>query len=183
MGYVWVFLSMFLYALFEVLYKKFATPTSHIEPVTYEISPNTHTTKEIDWEAEAAPILFLGLTGVETMFFFFLGIPALHFLGWETFEFPTGKALELLFINGTLDCIFNVSLLIGIMCTSPLFMSVGSLLTIPASVFADFVGHQYVLPPLALVGVLLIIIGFLGLNIEHFPCLKRCNSKLVKPAH
>jgi hypothetical protein len=48
------------------------------------------------------------------------------------------QALGMLFLNLGLDCVFNALLLLGIMLSSPLFVSIGSLLTVPASIVSFY---------------------------------------------
>jgi hypothetical protein len=54
------------------------------------------------------------------------------------------------------DSCFNVLLLIGIALTSPLFISVGCLLTIPLSIFADWWLHDALMTIGSMMGVLCI---------------------------
>jgi hypothetical protein len=58
----------------------------------------------------------------------------------------------------------NLCMLLGIAWSSPLFMTVGSLLTIPASIVADGIVHSYVLTLGNYIGIVLIIAGFLALT-------------------
>ena len=63
-----------------------------------------------------------------------------------------------------LDAVLNVSMLLGIVWSSPLFMSVGTLLTIPTSIVADRELHGYKLSVGNYAGIACIIVGFLGLT-------------------
>jgi hypothetical protein len=56
-------------------------------------------------------------------------------------------------------------MLLGIAWSSPLFMTVGTLLTIPVSVLADKLVHDYVLTTGNYIGIVCIVVGFLGLTI------------------
>jgi solute carrier family 35 protein F3/4 len=67
-----------------------------------------------------------------------------------------------------LDSLFNCLLILGIVISSPLFISVGSLLTIPASVVSDWLLHGTVLPLLSYLGMAAIIVGFLLLTLSEF---------------
>ena len=64
----------------------------------------------------------------------------LHYTGKETFELPTGDNLWGLLINMSLDLILNLSILIGVQVTSPLFISLG----IPSETFysTDFISRR-----------------------------------------
>eukprot|EP01137_Pigoraptor_chileana_P018229 Opistho-2@77391 len=81
--------------------------------------------------------------------------------GWERMEWPTGDILMRICIAGVCDSVFNCLLLGGILLSSPLFISVGSMLTIPGSMVSDRILHGYVMPLQAMGGVLLIFAGFI----------------------
>ena len=91
-----------------------------------------------------------GLTIVTLFWPFFFILDA---AGIEKFEWPNHDVWMMLGINMSLDCCFNLLLLLGINMTSPLFISVGSLLTVPASILSDKIAHNYMFPPLAWVGM------------------------------
>jgi solute carrier family 35 protein F3/4 len=79
-----------------------------------------------------------------------------------------------------LDALFNCLLILGIVISSPLFISVGSLLTIPASVVSDWLLHGTVLPILSYMGMLAIVVGFLLLTLSellHFKFRKHDHDK------
>lgn len=107
------------YGLYEVLYKKFA--------INEEESSSAQSTFDT--------MLFLGLTGARTFTFLLVGAATIlmfwpvilifNATRYETFEFPSLSVWTFLLANGGLDCIFNIFLLLGIMLTSPLFISVG----------------------------------------------------------
>jgi len=156
LGYALVVGSTLLYGLYEVLYKKFAL---HEETTSAQSTFDT--------------MLFLGLTGAATILMFWPIILILNATHWEIFDFPIWDVWVYLLSNGGLDCVFNIFLLLGIMLTSPLFISVGSLLTIPASIVADRIFHSFVLSPEALVGGGLIVLGFLGLNFAEYMSNRR----------
>ena len=66
-------------------------------------------------------------------------------------------------LNVLLDTVFNVSLLVAIMITSPLFCSLATILTIPVSILADKMEGKPGLEPVGYGGVALIAVGFLAL--------------------
>ena len=66
-----------------------------------------------------------------------------------------------------MDGAFNLLFILGILLSSPLFMTVGSILTIPVAVVADMIVHHYVMPWLGFLGIALIVLGFLGLNLSE----------------
>jgi hypothetical protein len=84
-----------------------------------------------------------------------------NWLGIEPFEVPTIGAIETMSLAVLLDGLQNFTCLAGINFTSPLFISLGSLLSFPFSVAADIIIHSYVIPLFGFVGVIGIIIGFI----------------------
>jgi len=165
LGYVFVVASTVLYALYEVLYKKFALSA---EPKSKNEVSRANDSHEASTDSTFDTMLFLGSAGVQTLFWYWPIILILHYSGYETFEMPSKDVWEVLSVNGALDCAFNILLLITIMLTNPLFVSVGSLLTIPASIVADKLFRHYVPNALSFVGAGLIVLGFVGLNLaEH----------------
>jgi hypothetical protein len=66
--------------------------------------------------------------------------------------------------SAALGSLLNLCMLLGIAWSSPLFMTVGTLLTIPASILADRIEHDYVLTLGNYIGIVLIVGGFLGLT-------------------
>ena len=51
--------------------------------------------------------------------------------------------------------------------------SVGSVLVVPATVIADWILQGYTLPPLAYIGIALIVVGFGGFVLSEFIAIKR----------
>eukprot|EP01114_Cavostelium_apophysatum_P014609 TRINITY_DN3827_c0_g1_i1.p1 TRINITY_DN3827_c0_g1~~TRINITY_DN3827_c0_g1_i1.p1 ORF type:complete len:404 (-),score=61.21 TRINITY_DN3827_c0_g1_i1:15-1226(-) len=162
-GYLLVLLSTALYALFEVLVKKYGDEHKHENVSTADHAFGT--------------MLFLGLTGLITLLMYWPIIIILNYAKAETFEMPTAQIWGVLLANGGLDCVFNVLLLITIMLTSPLFVSVGSLMTIPVSIIADKVIHHMTPGPLSFVGAALIVIGFIGMNVAEYFAGKRAEKR------
>lgn len=108
--------------------------------------------------------LFLGCLGMASMVLFWPGIFIANWTGIETWKNPSADVWYILWVSLGLDAILNVCVLLGIAWSSPLFMSVGTLLTIPASVLADRFVHGYELEPMSYVGMATIVLGFVGLT-------------------
>jgi drug/metabolite transporter (DMT)-like permease len=89
---------------------------------------------------------------------------ALHYSGVEAFELPPPPKARLLAVNVVLDAVYNLALLLGIVVSSPLYMSLGSMLVVPATVAADWAVHGSLLGGQAGGGVALILTGFLLLQ-------------------
>lgn len=65
----------------------------------------------------------LGSIGAWTLSYTWIGIIIGHYSGLEPFEWPYGVGLRNLLINCVLDLILNLSLLVGSLLTSPVFMA------------------------------------------------------------
>ena len=121
--------------------------------------------------------LLFGLFGLSNFLLVWPGLFVLNALNVEPLEWPPTHVLELLFLNGVLDAVFNVLLVVGITFSSPLFVTCGTMLTIPASILWDFCFHGYELPPLAFAGVAMVIAGFALLNARCTPgCAGMCGG-------
>jgi drug/metabolite transporter (DMT)-like permease len=116
------------------------------------------------WSDVKFSFMTLGLIGLFHSLLNWPGLLILDATGVETFELPEARAGESLMVTMVMDSAFNVLLLIGIALTSPLFISVGSLLTIPASILSDWLVHGRVMDGGALGGVAMIAVGFLLLT-------------------
>jgi drug/metabolite transporter (DMT)-like permease len=146
--------------------KTMTTTTSSTQPQKEEPSSKSAVWAQLRLLEET--LLFLGLVGVYTLLLSWPGIIVVHYAGFEKFELPTGNALYGIIITMGLDSLFNILLMLAIFLSSPLFISVGSLMTIPASVLADYVFHDEVLAPVAYGGMACIISGFLGMSLSEY---------------
>ena len=149
LGYGLVILSTVLYSLYEVLYKRLATSHKDTAPIM-----NT--------------VRMLGLIGI---WYLILVAPFLiiaHFTGLERFELPSTRVALLILMSSVLDGFSNILILFGIVLSSPLFISMGALLALPASAAADYIFHNIVMNYLSMMGALLIIIGFIGFTFSTY---------------
>ncbi|KAI0390534.1 hypothetical protein F5Y17DRAFT_461654 [Xylariaceae sp. FL0594] len=139
-------LGSVLYGLYEVLYKSLACPPAHpsISPARGVIFANT----------------FGSLVGLFTLLVLWLPLPVLHYLGWETFELPTGKTAFYLGVSVLMNALFAGSFLVLISLTSPVLSSVAALLTIFIVALADWAIAGETPGPAALAGGLLIVAAF-----------------------
>jgi solute carrier family 35 protein F5 len=69
--------------------------------------------------------------GVITLLVCWVFVAFVHATGVETFELPPRAKIGLLFTNAALDSLYNGLLLLGILISTPLFMSVGCMLVSP----------------------------------------------------
>lgn len=114
--------------------------------------------------------LVLGLIGICTLILLTPVIPLLDAVGLEPFEWPSVEKLSLLIANASMDVVYNVLLLLGILLTSPLFMAVGCMLVVPASILADWLVHGSTLSPQALAGACIVVSGFAVLKAPFERC-------------
>lgn len=105
--------------------------------------------------------LMLSIVGFCTLFlqwpFFFVA----EATGFESFMLPSKKTALLLLAAVLVDVVFNLCLLIGIGATSPLVMAIGGILCVPASILSDKIIHGTAITPVAGIGVIFIVCGFL----------------------
>lgn len=99
-----------------------------------------------------------------------LSAPALyiwHASSLELFVLPNQHKLDLILLNTVLYTLYNGLLIFGILVTTPLFMSVGTMLVMPCSIVVDKLLYNNDLPASALAGAVVIVIGFAMLNIPQ----------------
>lgn len=108
----------------------------------------------------------LGCMGLFTLVCLLPFFPILHYTNVEEFVWPANDKVRLLALNTGLDSIYNLSLLVGISVSSPLAMSIATMLVVPASIVADWLFHQLIPQTQSIIGMLLIFIGF---SILQFP--------------
>jgi hypothetical protein len=135
---------------------------------------------------------FLGLYGVWTIIGSIVFIPVWSAIGAERYVAPPEHKLRLILLNSALDSIYNILLLFGILVTTPLFMSVGTMMVMPCSIVVDRLVHGTELGPSGIVGAVVIVVGFVMLNIPqeaaarwYRACRVRCgyqgHEKLPNP--
>ena len=133
-----------LYGLYEVLYKRYACPPEGVSSGRGVIFANT----------------FGSLVGCFTLLVLWIPLPILHWVGWETFEIPTGETAWLLFISVVMNMTFSGSFLVLISLTSPVLSSVAALLTIFIVAVVDWMWTGQPLSGAAIFGGLLIVLAF-----------------------
>ena len=85
---------------------------------------------------------------------------------WETFSLPKNRDTWTLFIASSItNILFNVTLNYGIFNTSPVFMRVATICSIPTSFFIDLIVFKVKLNWLRAFGALLIVFGFVVFSI------------------
>ncbi|KAK8102466.1 hypothetical protein PG984_015612 [Apiospora sp. TS-2023a] len=137
-----------LYGLYEVLYKRWACPPEGVTPNHGMIFANA----------------FGSCIGTFTLTVLWVPLPLLHWLGWETFELPTGETAVWLFLSVVMNATFAGSFLVLISLTSPVLSSVAALLTIFIVAIADWFRTGERMSLAAILGGCLIIVAFLMLS-------------------
>ncbi|KAJ5975687.1 hypothetical protein N7481_009394 [Penicillium waksmanii] len=148
LGNIVIGVGSVLYGLYEVLYKRFACPPEGTSPGRGTIFANT----------------FGSLIGCFTILVLWIPLPFLHYLGWETFRFPTGEAGWMLLISIAANATFSGSFLVLISLTSPVLSSVAALLTIFLVALVDWFRTGIPLSFAAIIGGILIMIAFFMLS-------------------
>ncbi|KAI7885022.1 thiamine-repressible mitochondrial transport protein THI74 [Lichtheimia hyalospora FSU 10163] len=127
--------------------------------------------RQIGSESRIDMPVFFGWVGVFNVVLLWPIIPLLHWTGIEIFELPQGPALWLmLLLNAFVGTFISDYLwLLAMLMTSPLVVTLGISLTIPLALVGDLVikhiipGWQYI------VGALLVITGFVIVNLATLP--------------
>ncbi|KAH3761500.1 DUF6 domain protein [Pelomyxa schiedti] len=168
-GFMFVSLSTIGYALYQVLYRKYS-----VDPL------RPHNVRDT--------LLFLGLVGFFNFLLLWVFFAVWNIFGIESYESPTGTTLLYLVLLGCLDATQNLLILLAIINSSPLFVSVGLLLTIPAAMFFDLILYGYLVPLIGIIGICVIVTGFVTLNYgelvpkEQAPsCLQRLFTPCTNP--
>jgi len=117
------------------------------------------------WSQTELSLLMMGGFGVFTLVLVWPFFPLLDATGVEPFVWPVpaGK-WPLLVLNAALDTVYNALLLLGILVAGPLVISVGVMLVVPASMVVDGLLNSTVFHPVAVVGVVCIVLGFVVLK-------------------
>lgn len=109
--------------------------------------------------------IFFGFVGLFTLIFLWPSMLLLHYMQWETFEWPSSKRIICIVVTNCLItfisdfCWANAMLL-----TSPLTVTVGLSITIPFAMFGDFIFKHKPMTLLYLIGAMLILGSFFIIN-------------------
>jgi len=163
-GVLIVLLSMFLFSVYEVVFKKFEEGGHEDNSInTNSVQPQNPSTVNA-----SDALIILSLIGLWNCILVPILVIIWNFAGWETFEWPPSAAVwGQIIANGALDGMYNCALLVGITVSSPLFMSMGCLLSIPISIFIDVLRKQFIVSGFSIGGSLCIVIGFVLLSLSQ----------------
>jgi len=124
--------------------------------------------------------LFFGLVGLFNIVLMWPFGLILALTGVEPFAFPQGMVILWLFVNGLIGTVLSDYLwLWSVLLTSPLIATLGLSLTIPLAMLSDWVFNHASFAALYIVGSLLVILGFLVVNLERY--IKQCMRPLFPP--
>lgn len=108
-----------------------------------------------------------GMNGIVGVMYFIVSSIIFEYIlpiSWcfhEDLTYPSTNAWHALLLNGAFALLFMFFLLLAIGFTSPLFVSVGCLLTIPISSIVDFLLYGHVITMQDMIGSTFIIVGFI----------------------
>ncbi|ORZ38009.1 hypothetical protein BCR44DRAFT_1497591 [Catenaria anguillulae PL171] len=129
------------YGLYEATYKKYAVP------------PNRPTL--------SFATVVTGMIGVFTLLVLWIPIPILHWVGHETFQWPSMYQFGYLTLIALTGIMFNATFMLLIAFTSPVMAAVGIMLTIPCVAVVEVaMGVVTRVPFGTVVGSVVICIGF-----------------------
>jgi len=141
-GNVLVLLSASLFALKEVLFKR------HFPSISISLTPFTDALLVVSLIGVISAVTLLPLTYL------------LDATGIETFVMPTPELMRSYALVAACMASYQACLLAAIALTSPTYVAMGTMLAVPASIGFDFVLKAYVVPPVALLGILALLAAF-----------------------
>jgi drug/metabolite transporter (DMT)-like permease len=170
-GYLAVLLSTIFSSLYQVLYAKWMASDdasdAKLPPIhASKLEREQFFEELVQTFAELG--LFLGLLGLFTLVFLWPLLVVAHFTGLETFQWPTHREWYQMLISCASNIAFYFAMASGTQLTSALWVSVGLLASIPASIITDYLLHHYLIEGWGWAGVALIISGFLLMNLQEY---------------
>ncbi|WPG98372.1 Hypothetical protein R9X50_00116200 [Acrodontium crateriforme] len=132
------------FGLYEVLFKKWACPTS---------SPRGQSALPLTLAASA-------LTGIFTFCTLWIGLVALHIFGFEVFEWPSAQVAMWIVISVLTGSFAITSLVLLVIWTDPIFGSMANVLAVFAVAVADWFFWDKVPPAATYIGGIIIVLGF-----------------------
>eukprot|EP00758_Cryptobia_borreli_P014631 Tbor_TRINITY_DN5939_c0_g1::TRINITY_DN5939_c0_g1_i5::g.18729::m.18729/K15289/SLC35F5; solute carrier family 35, member F5 len=111
--------------------------------------------------------MVFGFVGLWNIVLMWPGIVLLHCTGIEIFELPSPMVFLALAANSAIGTnLSDVMLAKSVLLTSPLVATLGLSLTIPIAMLADSIMKSKEYSPLYILGALLVIIGFVTVNLR-----------------
>ncbi|KNE57081.1 hypothetical protein AMAG_02835 [Allomyces macrogynus ATCC 38327] len=143
--------------------------------------------RKVGHESRINMRLFFGLVGVFNAVLLLPLLALASFAGLETFEMPAVGQWKYLLINAFFGTFLSDYLwLLSMLMTGPVVVTLGLSLTTPVAMIGDSILHHMTYSGLYITGAVLIILGFLGVNLE-FPTIdaaiaRRWNRFRGRPA-
>jgi drug/metabolite transporter (DMT)-like permease len=109
--------------------------------------------------------------GLLTLFVFWIFVPILIYFKVEPAPIFNSDTVSFLFINVFFGWTYYVAIGLAITFASPLYISVTTMINIPASGVVDFLFHHDHFAPLTIVGMSSVFIGVVLLNIKKVHCI------------
>jgi len=148
-GLIWTFCFTILYAAYMLLWA-------------------VKVGKRVQSTGQDCTLFIVGMLGIGTLLLMWPPILVLYFSGVQPQLLPAGMfQWKLVLYNAALATFNNTLFMLAISASSPLFVSVGSILQIPVSAIADYLLHGEELQWQSGVGYGLIAAGFVALSMHH----------------
>jgi len=112
--------------------------------------------------------VFVGWMGVWNLFVLWTPLALLHYSGVQPFHLPDASQVTGILIDSALEGAYLVWLVLAIAFSSPLFVTIGTVLAIPASAAVDAYLHGINCPTMSLAGTGLVVFGFASINVAIF---------------
>ncbi|KAL7752348.1 hypothetical protein RI367_002394 [Sorochytrium milnesiophthora] len=129
-------------------------------------------------EARLDMTLFFGFVGLFNTVGLLPVLGLLHVTGIEVFQTPNSQIMWSLALNAILGTFMSDYLwLLSLLMTGPVVVTLGLSLTIPLALLGDFVFKHITVSPLYLAGAVLIVLGFVGVNVQ-LDAIERWDARL-----
>eukprot|EP01062_Namystynia_karyoxenos_P070073 TRINITY_DN6545_c0_g1_i1.p1 TRINITY_DN6545_c0_g1~~TRINITY_DN6545_c0_g1_i1.p1 ORF type:complete len:440 (+),score=133.57 TRINITY_DN6545_c0_g1_i1:109-1320(+) len=129
----------------------------------------------------ASVLIFLGMMGICSLLWCWPPILILDWTGLEQVAAPTSKQIFLLFAIVFTAAMNNLTLMMALSVTTPLFVSVGRVLQIPFGALADHILFGETPPLFALFGMGGVLLGFLVMTLDHSQSSSQANATPAAP--
>ncbi|KAH3768033.1 hypothetical protein Pelo_124 [Pelomyxa schiedti] len=154
-GYIEMLLNTILWSLFLVLYQRYCVDHS------FETEPTIE-------RMVFYPFLFVGLSGLFMLSLMWVGLPILYFTKWSgDITWPTWDTIGDLLGNAIISSFGEITTVIGVACSSALFISIGTLFALPISSISEAYAYHYHFPAWSYIGTILVILGTIVLYADQ----------------
>lgn len=129
----------------------------------------TFVKKRVEEDSPSKILLLFAFIGFFNMILMSPLFLIVHFSHLELFEFPNLKTLSFLFLNGIFGTVLSdIFWSFGVMLTSPIICTLGLSLSIPLSIFLDWIIRNTVFNIQYFFGSFLILLGFIFVNLSYY---------------